>query len=440
MLNRKYFHKIILLFFGCVISSSAFSMNDFPGVLPAADVETWELARTYRQLCLSYNNDQGMNNALTDFEEGVFLPIPQGRNPSAFLNRARGTRDRITNEVSSINPLRPYFSKIIEEQSLSKLKNRIDLARLDENIFQGFGSLGGLNNFANVGLNNAFNDVNLRGALSTLTGRIFQINFVNNAIDINNSSVLSTSSGTLIDWNPFAHQINNLLPLANTPLNSVLTCAHSLSIEEGRAKAYFIPTNQLDLTNGFPVGVNNLNGANGLIDFLENNANSYPLSSLDIKNNTPLLPNPWRNYQLDMGQPQFFENEDLVIGNINAIGRNPLAYNANWTVSFQQNNVNGMNNGDRYFATGYPGCDHYTTVGLPNLIQNEGLSPFFITSTLNNMLNPTMNVNGSIDHRSPCAAGMSGGALFHFAGVNQINIFGVITSGEDINEQGCHWH
>lgn len=184
--------------------------------------------------------------------------------------------------------------------------------------------------------------------------------------------------------------------------------------------------------------VNNLNGNGGLINFLENNANVYPLDLLNIKKG---LTNQWRECNSDMWQPQYLENEDLVIGHINMAGRNQPVFNVNYIVSFQQNNVNGMNYNDRYFATGYPGCRHYINNSPLNLVQNEGLAPLFITSALNSMINPvTMNINGSIDHRSPCAPGMSGGSLFHFLGANQVNIFGVITSGEDINEKGCHWH
>lgn len=158
----------------------------------------------------------------------------------------------------------------------------------------------------------------------------------------------------MISFDPVNKQIKNLSPSIATSLNSVLTCAHALSIEEGRAKTYFVPTGQIDLTTGYPVGVNSVNGNGGLIHFLENDHNAYPIDRLHIKNITL---NQWREYDLDMGQPQFFENEDLVIGEINITNRNQAVYNINYAVSFLQIPIN---NESKYFATGYPGCDHYS--------------------------------------------------------------------------------
>jgi hypothetical protein len=92
----KIFNKIGLLVFSCIVSFSAFAMDDFPGDVPTDDVETWELATTYRKLCETYNDDtssvRDLDDAFTEFEEGIFLPTKQNNNPTAFVERARGIR------------------------------------------------------------------------------------------------------------------------------------------------------------------------------------------------------------------------------------------------------------------------------------------------------------------------------------------------------------
>ena len=139
------------------------------------------------------------------------------------MQRARPTLERITDEVN--NPRFPFLSDILVDKIVPNLKTRIDLARIDENVFNGYGSLGAINNFGEFNIQHQFSDLNLQNALSSLTGRLFQVECINGAIDVNQSSILSTSSGTLISWDPINSQINNLPSLVNAPLNSVLTCA-----------------------------------------------------------------------------------------------------------------------------------------------------------------------------------------------------------------------
>ena len=81
----KVFKKIGLLVFSCIVSFAAFAMEDFHGRLPTADLETAQLARTYRGLSLSYNNNtnlQTFNDAFTEFENGIFFPVPQNNTPT----------------------------------------------------------------------------------------------------------------------------------------------------------------------------------------------------------------------------------------------------------------------------------------------------------------------------------------------------------------------
>lgn len=102
--------------------------------------------------------------------------------------------------------------------------------------------------------------------------------------------------------------------------------------------------------------------------------------------------------------------------------------------------VGGMGN---YFAIGYPGYDQYDLdlpplqhIFSPELTNDLDLFPLFITKALAAVAPVTMN-NGKIAHGAPTAAGMSGGSLLTVDGEN-VNIFGVITSGSDDDEEACN--
>ncbi len=272
----KMLRKAGLLFFSCIISFSAFAMRDVSSKLPSqADDETQELARTYRKLCHSYNIDEPISNfskAYEEFEDAIFFPVDQkssnpneqnSYDPSVFLRRAREILNKIQEEIN--HPTSQMLSTLLQKNIVPLLTNRIDLARLDKNLFQSFGTRGSINNFNS--------DVHLRRALRTLTGRLFQI-------DICRNDLLSASSAIMIHWNKKRQRISNLNNQKNLSLNSILTCAHAVNSNEGRSNFYFVQSANLDLTTGFPLEISELNGTEGLINFLQTSANSFELGTL----------------------------------------------------------------------------------------------------------------------------------------------------------------
>ncbi len=135
-------------------------------------------------------------------------------------------------------------------------------------------------------------------------------------------------------------------------------------------------------------------------------------------------------------QPQYEEREDFVIGSLglNLNLNQPFpTYNLNYGIQFHQANNNIPN--QRTYTAGYPGCDHFSTVGLGDLLEEQGLSPFWITGS--DAPHLVSNNDGTITHSIPTAQGMSGGPIFQIN--NGLNMLGVITGGEDANERGCHW-
>lgn len=426
----KMLHKTGLLFFSCIISFSAFAMRDVSSKLPSqADDETQELARTYRRLCYSYNIDEPISNfskAYEEFEDAIFFPVDQrssnpddksSYDPSVFLSRSRKTLNKIQEEID--HPTSQMLSTLLQKNIVPLLTNRIDLARLDKNLFQRLGIRGSIDNFTS--------EVYLRKALGCLTGRLFQI-------DISTNDLLSASSAIMIHWNKKRQQISNLNNQGNLSLNSILTCAHALNSNEGRSNFYFVQSVNLDLTTGFPLEINELDGTEGLINFLQTSASSFRIGDFTIKNR---VSNVFTNINLSMGQPQYFSTEDLIIGNIYLkVPQILRSYNVNYKVLFTNNPPVRKQS---YFALGYPSCDHYYLNAPTQLIQDTGLSPLFITQNIHTKALPVViNPNGTIIHRAPAAEGMSGGPLFYLNS-GGLNIFGVITQGNDDEERGCHW-
>ncbi len=232
----------------------------------------------------------------------------------------------------------------------------------------------------------------------------------------------------------FEKSLNNR---CNLSLNGILTSAHALNSDEGRSNFYFVQSANLDLATEFPEGIND---KAELTLFLLANGDSFKIGDFTIKNKENNL---FSNMNLSMGQPQYFANEDVLIGSIHLrIPQAFLLYNNDYPVAFK-NFLPAR--GDNYYALGYPGCDHYRLnapiplLPYPPLIQDMGISPLFITRSTHTRNFPVnANINGTLIHRAPAAEGMSGGPLFHLEN-NRLNFFGVITEGEDDEEKGCHW-
>jgi len=311
------------------------------------------------------------------------------------------------------------------------LRERLDLARIDENVRLGNGVR---SHFAHPNLS-----INARNSLSVITGRIFQI-----SVNIN-PTLISTSSGTLANYNPLGMDIQNkmpqLIPGNNQALNSIVTCAHAFKSEGGKTTSYFVPSNQIDLQSGLPTGMGMNPDENTLIQYLTNSHNSFRLTSLVAQDK--INGNQFIEVPLTMGQPQYLENEDCVIAMIVPnLGGAPLQYGGNSTINFF---INQPPLNTRCFSLGYPGCFQYDLNEFNahpyiNLIEGLGeVSPLFITSDLLNL--PVFN-NGLISCHIPAAQGMSGGDLFYETlndhHQSTLNIFGRVTAGDGNDDFGSY--
>ena len=428
-MNNIIYNKIKFILVFSFFNFSALAINDVGGPpSPQADDETRELARTYSNFCSVHRNNNNIRDfetAYEEFEESIFFPIlqsssdptdPNRHNPRVFLKRARKTFEKIQEAIND-NQTSGMLRILLEKDIEPELNHRIDLARLDQNIFQGVGRRGSMAINANIPL---------QQVLNLLTGRVFQINN-------EDGECVSTSSGTMVHWNN--NQMSTLNNNNNLLLTSILTCAHAINSDDDRSDFYFVQSANLNLTTGFPSGVNNLAE---LLAFLQGNPHSFKIGNFTIRNRNN---NTLETINLTMAHPQYFQNEDIIIGNINL---RPLqvipTYNINYNILFQ-NNLPPIQS--KYYALGYPGCDHYDPtpfVNHPqfNLIDNEGRSPLFITRSINTAITQLTNNNGIINHSSPTAQGMSGGPLFYLT-PGALNIFGIITGGEGDNERGCCW-
>ena len=127
-------------------------------------------------------------------------------------------------------------------------------------------------------------------------------------------------------------------------LNSVITCAHVIEAndDERTIGVYFVPNDVLDQFTGFPQlrpDGNPLINSNDLINYLVNSINSYQISTYITKQRIfgggiALFP----NNNITATNPQYFNNEDIVFGNIQlnvGILQNFRQFNdPNITVSF----------------------------------------------------------------------------------------------------------
>jgi hypothetical protein len=411
-----------LLFSAFFHQNSIAVLGDIGGQLPQNDTANHILSASYRNFRNTYNDD---NSVITDYENhyrlfrrSIYTNIDNTYDPNTYLTRIRRIRDFITQEKQ--NPDKPFLFSLVDNSILKRIDHRIDLARLDNNLNMGIHG-----NIVNTDVNNI-----VCQTLRIITGRVFQVSLIDGLIDVDDSAIQSTSSGALINYDFGLHQINNIQLNQATNLNALLTCAHAFSADDDRSAFFFVQTSNLHGDTGFPNGVNDLNGNNGMIDFLNTDNNSYRVGNIEIRNRQN---NNFQQIDLILGQPQFEEREDIVIGFLNQRLNQQLPnYNINFGVQFQQNNVIAN---QRTYAAGYPGCDHFDESIFNNLVQDEGVSPFWLSGS---DILPISNNDGTIIHHSPTAKGMSGGSIFQI-NQNHLNILGVITGGEDNNERGCHW-
>lgn len=431
------FYKKVIILCAVFFKIQTFAMTDVPGPLPGiGDQPRLVLAATYRDLCGSVNNNGSIinfSNALNNFEDAINFPIPVnivgGQVVVAYNHANFITRSRLTlNRIDGIGI--EFLAKNLKAHE-ELLKQRVDLARIDENVRLGDGVISHFNH-PNL-------SVNAQNSLNILTGRIFQI-----SVGIN-PALVSTSSGTLANYNPLGIGIQNklpqLIPGNNQALNSIVTCAHAFKSDDGRTTSYFVPSNQIDLQSGLPNGIVLVhNDERDLILYLTNNLNSFRITGLCAQDK--VNGNQFIDVDLTMGQPQFLENEDCVIATIvSNIGGALLPYVGNSTINFFRNQPL-LNT--RCFSLGYPGCFHYARNAFnvhpyTNLINDLGcVYPLLITSDPLNL--PVFN-NGLISCHIPAAQGMSGGDLLYETiniGQSTIDIFGRVTAGDRNDDFGSY--
>ncbi|MBL0941149.1 MAG: F-box protein [Alphaproteobacteria bacterium] len=334
---------------------------------------------------------------------------------------------------------RDYF-----DYHISRLEYRSDLAKLDQQLF------------TQAGVRGSFNhpDIPLlvQNALNSLVGRIYIITQIPGEEPIVNG----LGSGILASLD---RQDSNK-PLNLTPgaqLNGVISCAHNFETE-GRSHligAYFVANKYLDPELGVPLTQSRvpLESHDNLLNFLKTHKNSFEIKDYTISKRTPSGRKIFPNNNLLMTQPRFAVNEDIIFARFKGGWKKQYKHPVN--VDFSVINKGRasaikFNEGERYFAIGYPGCPHYDLAEFEDqpyfsLLDDLGVSPLFITSavfykaTKKSDRNPIFN-NGSIKHRASTGKGMSGGPLIKISGnqVVTIKVFGCITATADDEEIGCY--
>jgi len=456
---------LLALFFSSSIQATQINLiGDDPNyaprvvVLQPGSLEE-DLRTTYNRIIqpLNLNNFRAR---CEDFKDNIFFPINMNDFPdqSDYIDETIDIRNKI-NIFPAI--LRPYFKK-----HKSDLLNRIDLAKIDQQLITQDGHKGNFN-FQHIG-------VNYRNPLHTLVGKIFHVTQEKDE----DPEVNDVGSAILASFNQ--NLPLNMAANKQYSLNGVITCSHVLEADEDEhiLGTYFVPNNFLDADIGLPLittSGNNINTVDDLISFLQNDHQSYLINTYTNKNK--LYENQWDTgipvtkiftgnteksflgSNINITKPQYWDNEDIAFGYFK---NQEIQYrDQNISVCFdsiRKNQALAFNHGDKYFAIGYPGCSHYdtdaNTYNLNNalfnkitatqaLIDDLGISPLFITSNTvtidawNNIdTSPVFN-NGIITHSAITAKGMSGGPLVKIAN-NQINVFGVITSGDMNGQEGCY--
>lgn len=436
-------HLRILLFFGCIASAFGAVNGNIPPIPGPPPAVQLPLDNAFNNLRTRANvqcvND--LFSAVGDLRTAIFIPMDINNipNQNQFLTRLRAIRNSLNNTHRRMGP------SIRNLQGL--ISNRIDLARIDQNVLTGLGRRATFNhpNFT----------INIRQTLSSITGRIFHIkrSLVGGGID---EEVQGVGSGTLVHFTQ-AHNnppdIQQLVPGANQQLNAVLTCAHVLKSDDNSViEVYFVPSDRLNLLFGLPtdLAIAGANPAANLADFsnfLRTNPYSFRIGQYNLwqRHLGPPGLQCAPNNSMGSTNPMYLDNEDMIVARIEHVPPQVLGvYNGPATVDFVKGGANvvahagGIND---YFAIGYPGCDHYDVIFPPLAnVFNQALldvSPLFMTKASIAQQGALQVNNGEVSHNAPAAAGMSGGPLLTVLG-NTINIFGVITRGNDNDETACN--
>ena len=333
--------------------------------------------------------------------------------------------------------LSPYF-----EEYKKELENRLCLAKIDQQLFEGRGRGGDFNH-------PSFSE-DIQNVLNKLIGKIFHI--IEERDDHNEPSyhVRHVGSAILAKIDESNQPVD--LSAGNiTDLTNALTCSHVIESKplERLLGIYFVPNDALDSLTGFPPTLHTddpLNDIGELMYYLRNSPDSYLIDTYTTRKRVESIPKPSPGNKIKETNPQYLQNEDIVSLELTPkfLGLHPFRQfdSQNISVSvktIRENLPLQFDDGNQYFAIGYPGCDHYDLTIEPfsshaqhSLIDDRGYSPLIVTSALAKDHRPLFS-NGIFKHDAPVAEGMSGGSLLRISG-NQIDIFGVISQPE----RGCY--
>lgn len=372
-------------------------------------------------------------------------------------------KDNIGNQTTYIKVAEDLNSKLFRipeifsdyfDNHIIRLSNRIDLARLDQQIFTGEGVR---DSFVHPGIPQEARDV-----LNTLVGKIYRIIKIDEESDNDESQgklgskkkkddVESVGSGMLASLG--SHGLPaNLSP--NAKLNGIITAGHNLSVAHSYpvVGVYFIANEHLDPKTSLPVDEegNPLKTNKQLVQYLKKNPNSFKIEMYAIRKRTSEGLKVYDHNKIVSTQPLYLDNEDIVFAKFGKekFRRYPHSIIVDVGI-LHKGKAHGTKFGveDTYFAIGYPGCPHYDVRNYSDnlLLDENGLFPLFVTSAhferkrmdSEEKKRPHFN-NGQILHRAPTASGMSGGPLIKIINPSTIKVFGCITGSTEEEEMGCY--
>jgi len=352
-------------------SSSELSSEkiDFSKHLPASRVEPLDPHSPQERLRDSYEQMRQkltfkeLNEFSKIFDKYIFKVIDKNKplDQTQYLIEIESLRRNLLNTPPILDS---YFSGFIEE-----IDFRIQLARIDQQIFDQSGIRGSFEH-PNI-------SINAKKSLSRLIGKIFHITQARGR----KPKAAGVGSGILASLD------SNNKPLnikKGDIINGLITAAHVLETSKNvhLIGAYFILNKFLNPETGLPnEDLVSGKSTRGLVKYLQTSSNSFLIDSYAIKkvilvsNNDPTLVNP-----------RYWHNEDIIFAKIN----NPHLYKHKAIIDFEairdSKKLDFFEN-QRYFAIGYPICDHYDKRTLSHetnylLIRKIGIMPLVITTSL----------------------------------------------------------
>ncbi len=424
------FSMVVIEVYSPIYASSSDTEIDFSHFLQAPNTNDLVEDSPQKALRNAYNNlrttctpDEFMDKIL-NFKESIYTPIDYTPNNDQmeFLNEIRSLKTNLQNSG-------PFFKKQFSD-AIEVLGNRIDNARIDQQLFT---------NEAKCGINHPDFSIEIKSALNEVVGKIFHITQEEGDDD----EVSDVGSAILISLDSTSN-----LPIdleRGKSLNGLMTCAHVIEANEDEhiIGAYFVPNKYIDPRTGFPLNANVTN-EESLQDYLHNSNEVYRLSTYYIKIRTGDTPSISGANDILSTRPQYWRNEDIVF--VKFSNQSTPTYDHDTKLDFstvRTDHPKSFSNDEKYYAMGYPGCSHYDptnfqTYSHKDLIESIGFAPLFVTSSKFQDSNAYPSFNeGRIQHKAPTASGMSGGVLVKIENEN-VCIIGNIASGEEEDERGCY--